>query len=280
MERLCLDKTALTAVDDYLEYRRIVGEYDGGRLFSPEEYEEYKKKVLPQRFKNRLYVSFGVPWGKDCKLIGPETACFCKHGYKQHQTDFEVVPSERPLALQCLVPGCPCASYEYVPLNGSQPIRCRCKHSAHDHNAASKHLCRKCTSCTGFRSPFTCGCGEPSSDHQTQVETREEREARGHPVGLCVPYAAMGGLTGFSSLAEGYLRLDDSGIGAPPLDTLTSGPSGALQHVFEKAYGPTSGPTAESSMTQALSNLRMKEEEDMAYLERRYQERVRNVQWH
>lgn len=47
----------------------------------------------------------------------------------------------------------------------------------------------------------------------TVVETREERMTRGRPVGRAVPYAAMGGLTGFSSLAEGYLRLDPSGIG-------------------------------------------------------------------
>lgn len=45
------------------------------------------------------------------------------------------------------------------------------------------------------------------------VETRQERLAQGKPVGRDVPYAAMGGLTGFSSLAEGYMRLDDSGIG-------------------------------------------------------------------
>lgn len=45
------------------------------------------------------------------------------------------------------------------------------------------------------------------------METKAEREARGRPVGRDVPYAAMGGLTGFSSLADGYLRLDDSGAG-------------------------------------------------------------------
>ena len=51
------------------------------------------------------------------------------------------------------------------------------------------------------------------------VETREEREARGHPVGaIDVPYAAMGGITGFSSLADGYLRLDPSGRGRPSDD--------------------------------------------------------------
>lgn len=45
------------------------------------------------------------------------------------------------------------------------------------------------------------------------VETAKEREDRGHPVGQPTPYAAMGGITGFSSLAEGYLRLDPSGAG-------------------------------------------------------------------
>lgn len=45
------------------------------------------------------------------------------------------------------------------------------------------------------------------------IETAEEREARGHPVGQATPYAAMGGITGFSSLAEGYMRLDPSGKG-------------------------------------------------------------------
>uniref|UniRef100_A0A8B9HL40 Protein FAM221A n=1 Tax=Astyanax mexicanus TaxID=7994 RepID=A0A8B9HL40_ASTMX len=125
---------------------RIVGEDDGGKLFSEAEYEEYKRRVLPIRARNRLYVSFGVPGKIDCKLIGPETPCFCN-------------------------------------------------------------------TCTGFLSPYTCGCGEPGHAHVTLVETRAQREARGLPVGMDMPYAAMGGLTGFSSLAEGYLRLDPSGSG-------------------------------------------------------------------
>ena len=70
-----------------------------------------------------------------------------------------------------------------------------------------------CQNCCGFRSSYTCGCGEPYSDHGMIVEGLEEREARGHPVGVATPYQAMGGLTGFSSLAEGYMRLDPSGRG-------------------------------------------------------------------
>ena len=63
---------------------------------------------------------------------------------------------------------------------------------------------------------------------QTVIETKEERTARGHPVGHDVPYAAMGGITGFSSLMDGYMRLDDSGIGPPPL------------HVLEQPVGKSS----------------------------------------
>ncbi|KAL8165308.1 UNVERIFIED_CONTAM: hypothetical protein K2H54_038923 [Gekko kuhli] len=68
-----LQPGASTAIDEYLEYRRIVGEDDGGKLFIPEEYEEYKKKVLPIRLQNRLYVSWRSPTGMDCKLVRPET---------------------------------------------------------------------------------------------------------------------------------------------------------------------------------------------------------------
>ena len=67
--------------------------------------------------------------------------------------------------------------------------------------------------CDGFKSSYTCGCGQPYNTHHMIVETKEERQARGHPIGHDVPYQAMGGLTGFSSLMEGYMRLDPSGIG-------------------------------------------------------------------
>lgn len=64
---------------------------------------------------------------------------------------------------------------------------------------------------------------------KTIVETKEERLARGHPIGQDVPYAAMGGITGFSSLMDGYMRLDDSGIGPPPL------------HMLEQPIGKSTG---------------------------------------
>ncbi|GCB61896.1 hypothetical protein scyTo_0011398 [Scyliorhinus torazame] len=191
----------------------VVGEDDGGTLFTPEEYERYKKEVLPTRLQNRLFVSWASPNGIDCKLVGPETLCFCRHRYKQHKTDYKEIPTERPILLPCRVPGCRCISYHYVPLNGTQPIRCRCKHFADDHSELAPYKCKKCAGCAGFHSPFTCGCTHPTFVHTMIVETKEERLARGRPVGPDIPYAAMGGLTGFNALAEGYMRLDSSGIG-------------------------------------------------------------------
>ncbi|KAM5189535.1 protein FAM221A isoform 5-T5 [Callospermophilus lateralis] len=162
--------------------------------------------------------------------------------YKQHKTDFETIPQQRPIDLPCRVTGCQCRAYLFVPLNGTQPIRCRCKHFADQHSPAPGFTCNACSKCSGFHSSFTCACGQPAYAHDTVVETKQERMAQGKPVGQDVPYAAMGGLTGFSSLAEGYMRLDDSGI-----------------------VGTSSQD----------SSLRRPDEDDMTFFERRYQERVK-----
>nr|XP_023400117.1 LOW QUALITY PROTEIN: protein FAM221A [Loxodonta africana] len=278
MERLTLPPGGAAAVDEYLEYRRIVGEDDGGKLFTPEEYEEYKRKVLPMRLQNRLYVSWRSPTGIDCKLVGPETLCFCTHRYKQHKTDLEMMPQQHPISLPCRVTGCQCRAFLYVPLNGPQPIPCRSKHFADQPNAAPGFICPACSKCSGFHSCFTCACGQPAYTHETVVETKQERLAQGKPVGQDVPYAAMGGLTGFSSLAEGYMRLDDSGIGVPSVEFLDS-PITAMDHPFLKAFQASSSssqakPTDEGTSSQ-VSYLKRPEEDDMAFFERRYQERIK-----
>ncbi|KAK7898740.1 hypothetical protein WMY93_019593 [Mugilogobius chulae] len=191
MERIRLDQSALQAVDEYCEYTRV--QEEGG----------------PRAHTEPSLCELWGPRGLDCKLIGPETPCFCTHRYKQHQTEFEQLPSQRPLMLPCCTLGCLCSQYQYVPHFGSRPVRCRCKHLPEEHRASAGHVCTRC-SCGGFSSPAVCGCGQPYSAHRTLVETREERQARGAPLGRDVPYAAMGGLTGFSSLMDGYLRLDSS----------------------------------------------------------------------
>ncbi|KAK2158466.1 hypothetical protein NP493_1786g00025 [Ridgeia piscesae] len=277
------DKAA--AVDAYLEYRRIVGDDDGGELFNPDEYDTYKKKVLPMRLKNRLFTSWTNSSGMDCKQIGPETPCFCQHRYKQHKTDFETVPEERPISLPCQVRGCHCTSYHYIPLMGGTGIRCKCKHPAEEHSEKAPYRCKKsvCQSCAGFRSSYTCGCGSPYNDHEMIVETQEEREARGHPVGMATPYQAMGGLTGYSSLAEGYMRLDPSGRGAPSEEFLKQEITSS-DHAFLRGAVPSIQAhrraikdygRLDEDMAERMSSLRKPNESEMDFYERRYQERLK-----
>ncbi|KAK0068340.1 protein FAM221A [Biomphalaria pfeifferi] len=286
---LTLGANAAQSVDDYLEYRRIVGDDDGGQLFTQDEYEAYKKKVIPQRIKNRLYTCFSNQSGMDCKLVGPETPCFCTHRYKQHKTDFEELPKERPILLPCRVATCPCISYHFVPSNGSQPIRCTCKHLADEHSPKRPYVCKKggCTKCTGFKSSFICACGSNYNEHNMIIETAEERMARGHPLGDAVPFQAMGGITGFSSLAEGYLRLDPSGRGAPSEEYLSQ-PITALDnpflrfnvnsikahHLARKGTNVT-GPEDPvfDDIEERISAVKKPGESDMDFFERRYQER-------
>ncbi|XP_071940881.1 protein FAM221A-like [Antedon mediterranea] len=270
---------AASSIDQYLEYKRIVGEDDGGKLFTPDEYEEYKRNVLPIRMQNRLFVSWTGPTGMDCKLIGPETLCFCQHRYKQHKTDFKEIPTERPIALPCKVRRCKCVSYNYVPRVGSQPIRCRCKHTSEEHFEGSSHKCKKAKcDCVSFRSSYTCTCTQPAFAHDMIVETKEERLARGHPVGRDVPYVAMGGLTGFSSLAEGYMRLDDSGIGTPD-DAFLNQPITSSDHPFLKMHASTLRTlkgAGVNQVTDELANFKFTgTDADMEYYEKRYQQRLK-----
>lgn len=126
--------------------------------------------------------------------------------YKQHQTEFEVIPSERPIALRCKVSGCRCSSYNYIPQPGGVMVRCKCKHLPQDHSEAAGHMCKKCESdiptfkicslqprkcfltylkiiryfsgkvCSGFHSPYTCGCGRPSFEHRTLVSGHGQQQ--------------------------------------------------------------------------------------------------------
>ena len=65
-----------------LFYFRIVGDDDRGTLFTPEQYEEYKRTVVPKRIKNRIFTSWASKITDiECKMIGPETKCFCQHRY-------------------------------------------------------------------------------------------------------------------------------------------------------------------------------------------------------
>ena len=116
--------------------------------------------------------------------------------YIQHKTDFETLPSTRPIHIPCRVNGCKCKSYVYIPKNGSQPIRCRCKHYATDHSEATSHKCLKGCGCQEFISSFTCGCGQPTYTHkvkccidQNSLECFIVQSARTHVVHKILIYS-------------------------------------------------------------------------------------------
>jgi hypothetical protein len=71
VERVVLNNEAAKHVQAYIEYDRIVGNADGGKMMSDAEFEAYKKKVREAR-KNRLYVHWrNLETGADCKSVGP-----------------------------------------------------------------------------------------------------------------------------------------------------------------------------------------------------------------
>ena len=190
-------------VDAYLEYHRIVGDADGGQLFTLQEYEDFKQRAREVRAVSRMYVSWRNPSGIDCKNIGPQTKCICGHMYKQHVTDS--LRGDQIHAKDTHCRQCACKGFAYLPGRGSWTVKCGCKHEHNDHDSGRKlRPCRLCR-CAGFHSSYSCDCSATFGEHATVVETRAEREAAGRPVdnlcGVGGEYEALGAVTDFRSLA-------------------------------------------------------------------------------
>jgi len=210
MESFQLDAHAQQSVDAYVEYDRIVGNADGGKPFSDKEFAAFKQSVAQaRRPENRLYVSYRCEvTGVDCKNVGPSARCFCGHLFKHHATD-----NYKDRNVHCREAGCRCNLFSLIPGHGSRYLKCRCKHDYDEHACTGSRKCKRCGSCPGFDPTQSCPCGQPHKDHSTVYESRAERQAQGRPVeGIGgsdgAGYAALGGLTDFSSLVDGCDRLD------------------------------------------------------------------------
>eukprot|EP00747_Dinoflagellata_sp_TGD_P184938 gnl/TRDRNA2_/TRDRNA2_41066_c0_seq1.p1 gnl/TRDRNA2_/TRDRNA2_41066_c0~~gnl/TRDRNA2_/TRDRNA2_41066_c0_seq1.p1 ORF type:complete len:413 (+),score=71.32 gnl/TRDRNA2_/TRDRNA2_41066_c0_seq1:61-1299(+) len=207
-------------IDAYQEYTQLVGRLDGGTPLSEAAYQELRARAADQT--RRLYVNWrNIRTGLDCKAIGPQSQCFCGHRYNEH--DWQAFGTRQ---VRCKMPGCPCKCFDYVPVRGSQELRCSsCKRPNQEHRAAD----RGCP--TGgqsyFASSWICSCQESYMQHATVFESRAERESAGRPVdsewlqqaareGL--PVCHMGGLLGFTSLADGidrqYAGLEGDAVGS------------------------------------------------------------------
>lgn len=205
MERLVIGKENEKHIQAYLEYRNIVGDDDGGKMMSEEEFEAYKAKVREARM-NHLYVYWVNAKGFECKAIGPESMCFCGHRYKKH--NFDNVKSKK---VSCKEKKCKCTMFEYIPVYGSNDVKCLCKHSYSLHDNLTRK-CTKCDKCAKFGSKFTCNCCMTYDDHKTTIETREERLAKGKTVdpgwlaGNMV--AGVGGLNSFTGMVNDVYEIE------------------------------------------------------------------------
>ena len=267
-----------------------VSDDDGGRLLSEAEYEEYKRNVATPRLQHRLYVSWRhSSTGMDCRQVGPASKCFCRHSFRQHNSD-----AYDTRQVRCQAKGCPCPLFAYLPIRGSEDVKCsQCKHSYDTHHPAS-HLCTalpgrpgarallpatsssssrtsialSTCACPGFRTSNCCSCKAPWAEHTTVFESREERLAGGRAVdgGQGTLYKGMGGLTGFTSLVDGVDLAQVPGYRARVMgrgggDGRELGGSGgaALQLV-----------AGDEEKTRELRRGKMQEADEMALYERSY----------
>jgi hypothetical protein len=211
-DRIIINKDTQKHIQAYIDYHNIVGDDDGGKMMSEKEFDAYKKKVAEAR-KNHLYVYWINAKGFECKAIGPESMCFCGHRYKSH--NFDNVKNKK---VTCKTAKCKCPLYNYVPVYGSNDVKCLCKHSYSFHDVITKK-CGKCI-CSNFGSKFTCNCTLPFDDHMTTIENREERLAKGKTVdpGWMTSNltAGIGGLNSFTGMVNDVYQLE--------YDALINGP--------------------------------------------------------
>ena len=161
-------------IQAYLDYINIVGNDDNGKLMSEKEYENYKKK-LKNKKKEHLYVYWINSTGFECKVIGPESMCFCNHRYKYH--DYNNTINKK---INCKK--CSCKCYEHVPCYGANDVKCLCHHSYRVHELFSRCCKKNNCKCKKFNSKFTCNCGEGYDTHKTVIYTKNERIQDGKPV--------------------------------------------------------------------------------------------------
>ncbi|EGR28488.1 hypothetical protein IMG5_174420 [Ichthyophthirius multifiliis] len=221
-ERLVINSNQAKHVQAYLEYQQFVGGYDNGKLMSEQEFEEFKQNYR-EKAKNRVYCVWKNSLGLDCKVVGPQSKCFCDHRFKDH----EYLQPKDKSNVNCREGGCKCKCFQYVPIYGSQDFKCSCKHSYLDHQNLKK-TCSKCKACSQFTSTLACSCGQKYSDHITVFETRQERIKMGKPVDdlnnvtpeLGLP-VNTGGLTSFQViiiqlrfLFNLYIRKQQLAVGA------------------------------------------------------------------
>lgn len=92
---------------------------------------------ISEKSKNRLYLSWRNKKGQDCKMIGPETKCFCNHKFKDHN-----YLSPNGKKAPCTSSKCKCKTFDYIPSHGAYDFKCLCKHSFKEHDCITRECGR------------------------------------------------------------------------------------------------------------------------------------------
>lgn len=179
-------------------------------------YQELRQKAA--RPSRRLYVNWRCSSsGLDCRAVGPQSMCFCGHRYNEH--DWSAFETRQ---VGCKMPGCSCKCFGYVPVRGSQDLICsQCKRSYSEHRPddhGCPGICEPVSAGASqsaprvFKSSYTCSCQVTYNNHTTVFESRQERELSGRQVDAGwmdqaakegLPVCHLGGIVGFTSLADG-----------------------------------------------------------------------------
>lgn len=109
----------------------------------------------------------------ECIPVMRESRCLCGHRLKEHKAS----TSGKPY-FPCSSRGCRCKHFFFLVAEGAWILRCRCKHKHIEHDCGpGPHKCDKCSSCSGFDSPWVCNCGHTWSSHKQQTVVVTERNA-------------------------------------------------------------------------------------------------------
>lgn len=102
--------------------------------------------------------------------MGPSTACFCGHRFRQHATDHVRGKQRHARDVRCTEPGCRCQLFEFLPSHGTWAVKCTCKHDAA--RAENPPPC-----CPPQRTQRTQRTGAPSFSSHSRPEIEPTRGA-------------------------------------------------------------------------------------------------------
>ena len=161
------------------------------RLFEPE------REAALQAIQSGIYVGWRIPRSNnDCIRVSMDSLCFCGHALNQH----EKFDGKRTTNLKCLLPGCTCKQYAFIPSRPDEigewwlhkrrgfdvtswRAKCRCKHSHEQHEPNLNRRCKRCA-CFSFSSSFLCSaCDRHWEAHGTYFDNIASRQEQGLPYG-------------------------------------------------------------------------------------------------